>query len=157
MSSERPYVPQSFHYDVTPEAGAGRGNEVTGDKDQITIALLQQLVLGQERQNKLLEELLQQTNAAQRQRAAELGQWKQANPALARRCKTAAETLSRVQNEFLQKLTEEVNDNEECLLDGEFMLNEFVDRYGPRMAHLNGVLQVLSQLSVSADSAGSRS
>ena len=25
--------------------------------------------------------------------------------------------------------------------------NEFVDRYGPRLAHLNGVLQVLSQLS----------
>jgi hypothetical protein len=26
------------------------------------------------------------------------------------------------------------------------MLNEFVDRYGPRLAHLNGVLQVLAQL-----------
>jgi len=32
-------------------------------------------------------------------------------------------------------------------MDGEFMLNEFVDRFGPRLAHLNGVLQVLSQLS----------
>ena len=28
------------------------------------------------------------------------------------------------------------------------MLNEFVDRFGPRLAHLNGVLQVLSQLSM---------
>jgi hypothetical protein len=27
------------------------------------------------------------------------------------------------------------------------MLNEFVDRFGPRMAHLNGLLQVLAQLS----------
>jgi hypothetical protein len=33
------------------------------------------------------------------------------------------------------------------MLDGDFALNEFVDRYGPRLAHLNGVLQVLSQLS----------
>jgi hypothetical protein len=113
--------------------------------------LLRQLVLGQERQSKLLEELIQQTGAAQRQRASELGQWKQANPALSRRCKMAAETLSRVQNEFLANLTEEVADNEECLLDGEFLLNEFVDRYGPRLAHLNGVLQVLSQLSCTAD------
>ena len=32
-------------------------------------------------------------------------------------------------------------------MEGEFMLNEFVDRFGPRMAHLNGLLQVLSQLS----------
>ena len=66
---------------------------------------------------------------------------------LARCCRTAAETLSRVQTQFLRNLTAEVEDNEECLLDGEFMLNEFVDRYGPRLAHLNGVLQVLSQLS----------
>jgi hypothetical protein len=27
------------------------------------------------------------------------------------------------------------------------MLNEFIDRYGPRLAHLNGVIQVLAQLS----------
>jgi hypothetical protein len=32
-------------------------------------------------------------------------------------------------------------------LDGEFVLSEFVDRFGPRMAHLNGVLQVLAQIS----------
>ena len=33
------------------------------------------------------------------------------------------------------------------LADADFMLNEFIDRFGPRMAHLNGVLQVLSALS----------
>ena len=33
------------------------------------------------------------------------------------------------------------------LVEGEFMLTEFIDRFGPRMAHLNGILQVLSQLS----------
>ena len=40
-----------------------------------------------------------------------------------------------------------INDNADVLMDGEFMLNEFVDRFGPRLAHLNGVLQVLAQLS----------
>ena len=59
----------------------------------------------------------------------------------------AAESLSKVQLEFLQSLTEEVYENADALMDGEFMLNEFVDRFGPRLAHLNGVLQVLSQLS----------
>ena len=43
--------------------------------------------------------------------------------------------------------------SEEALLDGEFMLNEFVDRFGPRLAHLNGVLQVLSQLSAMQNTA----
>jgi hypothetical protein len=90
---------------------------------------------------------LQQQTAMQRQRQAELGQWKEANPDLAKCCRTAAETLSRVQTQFLRGVTEEVMDNKENLMDGEFMLNEFVDRYGPRLAHLNGLLQVLSQLS----------
>ena len=54
--------------------------------------LLRQLVAAQDRQNELLEELVQQMGAAQRHRAAELSQWKQANPQLAQRCREAAET-----------------------------------------------------------------
>ena len=111
------------------------------------VALLRQVVQMQARTNQLVEEMIQQKNQFHRQRQNELGQWKEANPELAKCCRKAAETLSRVQTQFLQNLTEEVADNEDCLLDGEFMLNEFVDRYGPRLAHLNGVLQVLSQLS----------
>ncbi|MCO6458993.1 MAG: hypothetical protein J5I93_27110 [Pirellulaceae bacterium] len=146
MPHDPQQVPPIFRIDVsadatTSEPAAGR------DVGPMLVTLLRQLLTGQERQNQLLEELSSQLSAAQRQRATELGQWKEANPDLARRCRMAAETLSRVQTTFLQALTEEVADNEECLLDGEFVLNEFVDRFGPRLAHLNGVLQVLSQLS----------
>jgi len=59
----------------------------------------------------------------------------------------AAEALSKVQTEYLMGLTQEIGENYESLRDGEFMLNEFIDRFGPRLAHLNGLLQVLSQLS----------
>ncbi len=110
--------------------------------------LLRQLIVGQERQNELLEDLVDQMSAAQRQRNNELNQWRDANPMLARRCRMAAEALSRVQTEFLENLTIDVKENYENLVEGDFALNEFVDRYGPRLAHLNGVLQVLSQLSV---------
>jgi hypothetical protein len=115
--------------------------------DSEMTALLKQLVVGQQRQNEMLEELIDQMGAAQRQRAAELGQWREANPALARRCRAAAEALSQVQTEFLENITIDIKENYENMLDGDFALNEFVDRYGPRLAHLNGVLQVLSQLS----------
>ncbi|MBC8868479.1 MAG: hypothetical protein H8E44_03635 [Planctomycetes bacterium] len=152
MSMDPHQIASLFHIDVTPETGP-RGRKTQDDGGEIVIDLLQQLVIGQERQNKLLEDLVQQSNSTQKQRASELGQWKEANPGLARQCRAAAETLSRVQNEFLHNLTDEVTDNEECLLDGEFVLNEFVDRYGPRLAHLNGVLQVLSQLSTTPDTA----
>jgi hypothetical protein len=116
--------------------------------------LLRQLLAGQDRQNEILEELVSQINSSQRQRANDLGQWKQANPHLARNCRMAAEALGRVQTEFLESLTREINDNCENLMEGEFMLNEFVDRFGPRMAHLNGLLQVLSQLSATPNPAG---
>ena len=109
--------------------------------------VLQQLVAAQDRQNELLEELIEQMGASQRQRSAELAQWKQANPRLARRCREAAEVLGKVQSSFLEAVTEEIAENAEDLVDGEFVLNEFEDRFGPRLAHLNGVLQVISQLS----------
>jgi hypothetical protein len=114
--------------------------------------LLRAMLAAQDRQNELLEELVNQMGAAQRQRVAELGQWKQANPNLARACRMAAESLGKIQTEYLETLTGEIGDNFETLRDGEFMLNEFVDRFGPRVAHLNGLLQVLSQLSATPDS-----
>jgi hypothetical protein len=52
-----------------------------------------------------------------------------------------------VQQQFLANMTQEIADSDESLVDSDFMLNEFVDRFGPRLHHLNGVLQVLSQLS----------
>ncbi len=134
------------HIDVSahPTSTKNRGDDVSNADIAM---LLQHLIAGQDRQNELLEELVQQTTASQRQRANELGQWKEANPALARRCRNAAEALSGVQTEFLRALTEEITDNADGFMEGEFLLNEFVDRFGPRLAHLNGVLQVLSQLS----------
>ena len=131
-----------------PPPSSSRGHEAEQTR------LLREILAAQDRQNELLEELVGQFNAVQKQRANELGQWKQANPHLARNCRTAAEALGKVQTEFLESLTAEVNANYEHLLDGEFMLNEFVDRFGPRMAHLNGLLQVLSQLSATPNPAG---
>jgi hypothetical protein len=70
---------------------------------------------------------------------------------LARNCKQAAESLAQVQAEFLHNLTAEVEENADAMGDGEFVFNEFVDRFGPRLAHLNGVLQMLSQLGQTND------
>lgn len=147
MTHESKETPKLFsHIDVSSHPSNNRSvNGLASDAE--VVGLLTELVRAQDRQNELLEELLQQSGATQRQRANELGQWKQANPQLAKRCREAAETLSNVQTEFLRGLTEEITESAEDFLEGDFLLNEFVDRYGPRLAHLNGVLQVLSQLS----------
>ena len=143
MSQESQNISPMFRIDVGPHATPQTDQSDSGELNE----LLRHLVIGQDRQNELLEEIVEQMGAAQRQRASELSQWKEANPLLARRCRKAAEALSQVQTEFLESMTEEINDNFESMMDGEFVLNEFVDRFGPRLAHLNGVLQLLAQLS----------
>ena len=145
----RPRQPLFSQIDVTqpsayaPPAAASDTEGQDGEQSY----LLRQILAGQDRQNELLEELVNLLGSAQKQRAAELGQWKQANPHLAKSCRSAAEALSKVQTEFLDGMTEEIQENFDALIGGEYTLNEFVDRFGPRMAHLNGLLQVLSQLS----------
>jgi hypothetical protein len=110
------------------------------------VELLREVLSAQDRTNELLEELLQTMAANQKQRNHELTQWKKANPDLADGCREAAEVLSKVQVEYLDRMTEDISDMHDDLVEGEFMLNEFIDRYGPRLAHLNGVIQVLAQL-----------
>lgn len=146
--SSRPRPPLYSQIDVSQPAFMAQAHAAAPrDADSEQTQLLREILTAQDRQNELLEELVSHLSGSQKQRANELGQWKQANPHLARNCRIAAEALGKVQTEFLTSLTREVSDNYETLLDGEFMLNEFVDRFGPRLAHLNGLLQVLSQLS----------
>ncbi|MEM8947536.1 MAG: hypothetical protein AAGD11_20350 [Planctomycetota bacterium] len=131
--------------DVT--AGSNPQTQAVSQMEQAE--LLREVLAAQDRTNEILEELVGVMANNQKQRAQELHQWRNANPALAESCREAAESLSRVQLEYLERITEEINHTAEDMIDGEFMLNEFVDRFGPRLAHLNGVIQVLAQLSSS--------
>jgi hypothetical protein len=117
------------------------------------LSLLRSVLAAQDRTNELLEEIVTNMGAAQRHRSSELAQWKDANPALAESCRYASEALTRVQVAYLDSITREVNDNEDAMVEGEYALNEFVDRFGARLAQLNGVIQVLATLSNSPNAA----
>lgn len=136
------------------DISAGNQTPHPPSRDDEQTELLRDILSAQDRNNALLEELLRTMNTVQKQRAVELNQWKRANPQLARRCRQAAEALSRVHVEYLDTLTDEINDSADGLMEGEFMLNEFVDRFGPRLAHLNGMIQVLAQLSSATNPVG---
>lgn len=138
-----PATPIFSQVDVT----AGNTSEVSNGSAIEQSALLREVLASQDRTNEILEELVGVMAANQKQRAQELHQWRKANPRLAQSCHEAAEALSRVQVEYLERMTDEINDTADDMVEGEFVFNEFVDRFGPRMAHLNGVIQVLAQLS----------
>ncbi|HVT29606.1 MAG TPA: hypothetical protein VHE81_16435 [Lacipirellulaceae bacterium] len=144
MTITRRPAPQLFsQVDVS---SATHSHPVSNSRDEQT-ELLREILSAQERTNELLEELGNVVAANQKQRANELNQWRNAHPALASACRESAEALTRVQIEYLERMTDEINDTSDDMVEGEFLLNEFVDRYGPRLAHLNGVIQVLAQLS----------
>ena len=71
MSYEHEPVSPMFRIDVSADAKAGKASQEANPGD-----LLKQLVEGQRQQNILLEELLHQQVAANKQRATELQQWK---------------------------------------------------------------------------------
>lgn len=144
MANDNTHYSPVFRIDVS--ADPANSPTVSGDVGLAMVTFMRQMISLQEKQNQMLEQLVQQASQGQRTRSTELQQWKDANPRLARSCRNAAETLAKVQTQFLENMTEEIADHEEALVDGDFMLNEFVDRFGPRLAHLNGVLQMLAQL-----------
>lgn len=113
--------------------------------------LMRQFLVAQSRQNELLEELVSHATQHQRRKTVELGLWKRANPELAEFCKRAAAKLERVQTDLLASITEEVEYQSDALLESEFALNDFVDRFGMKFMHLNALLQVLSQLGNAPD------
>lgn len=143
--------PLFTQFDISAGTRGDESTESSGEHASEQTELLHQILAAADRQTELLEELVANAGSAQRQRNNELTQWRRANPHLAASCRHAAEALAQVQSEFLTTLTDDIQENAEDLKDGDFVFNEFVDRYGPRLAHLNGVLQMLSQLSSPQD------
>ena len=144
MSQSHPTAPAIYtQVDVTAAAHQSRAAAHTATEQT---ELLREVLAAQDRTNEILEELCSVLATSHKQRQQELHQWKTAHPRLANSCRDAAESLSRVQVEYLERITEEINESAEEMAYGEFVMNEFVDRYGPRLAHLNGVIQVLAQL-----------
>ncbi len=113
--------------------------------------LIRQLITVQTKQNELLQQVVNQLSAPQRQRNNELAQWKRANPELAKSCKVAAECLGKIHTEFLSSLAFEIHESYEDFQDSEYLLNDFFDKYGPRITHLSTILQTLSVLGNAPD------
>lgn len=79
-----------------------------------------------------------------------LTRWQQDFPTLADGCRKALPMLERTYGQLVHDLTEKLND-EEHELDNEFTLQEFIDRYGMRLAQLGTVLNLVAPLAEAAN------
>lgn len=150
MSQDPRLFSPVFSIDVCTDAHTAAASTKI-DANELIVNLLKQLVDGQQQELKLLSEIAHWVGLSHKQRQHEITQWKEANPDLARSCRIASDALLKVQNDYIHKLTEEAADGYETMMDSEFMLQEFIDRFGPRMAHLGGVLHMVSSLGAAKD------
>lgn len=118
------------------------------------IANLQSQTLELQRQQLELQrqqlELARETvNVSREQRArqvAELERWQNGHEYVLDQCKESLANLEQVHAALMGDLAAYVRENQENLIDGEFALTDFIDRFGPRLAHLNTMLAVLRPL-----------
>jgi len=100
-------------------------------------------------QRQQLELAREATQIGREQRArqyAELERWQNGHESVIDHCKESLSSLEQVHAALMGELANYVSENHENLIDGEFALTDFVDRFGPRLAHLNTMLAVLRPL-----------
>lgn len=119
-----------------------------------SLEVLRELAGVAQEQLKLVRQVAEMVQQTQQQRQAALQRWRKENAQLARRCRNAMSVFENVQKSFLNEMTEFIIENEDGLLDADFVLNEFSDRFGPRLMHLTAVLNMLQQLGAGEDVGG---
>ena len=111
-----------------------------------TLDALRQLLEVQRQQLDLARETVQVSREQRARQGAELERWQVGHDHVLDACRDTLGRLEQVHASLMGELANYVEDNQENLLEGDFSLSDFVDRFGPRLAHLNTMLAVLRPL-----------
>lgn len=111
-----------------------------------TLELQRQSLEIQRQQLELAREAAQVSREQRSRQVAELERWQNGHESIIDHCKESLTNLEQVHAALMGELANYVSENHENLLEGDFALTDFVDRFGPRLAHLNTMLAVLRPL-----------
>jgi hypothetical protein len=112
---------------------------------------VQKLILqNQQQQLELARESAQIAREQRARQIAELERWQAGHERVIDQCRDSLGQLEQVHSALMAELVNHVAEHHENLLDGDFALTDFVDRFGPRLAHLNTMLAVLRPLAAAA-------
>jgi small-conductance mechanosensitive channel len=115
-----------------------------------TLDVQRQILQHQQQQLELARESAQIAREQRARQIAELERWQAGHEQVIEQCRDSLGQLEQVHSALMGELVNHVADNHENLVDGEFALTDFVDRFGPRLAHLNTMLAVLRPLAAAA-------
>jgi hypothetical protein len=108
---------------------------------------LQRQMLDLQRQHlELTRETVQVAREQRSRQFAELEKWQNSHEFVMEHCRSALGQLEQVHSSLMGDLSNYLDEHHENLLDGDFALSDFVDRFGPKLAHLNTMLAVLRPL-----------
>jgi hypothetical protein len=110
-----------------------------------TLELLRQMISLQQEQVGLLKMQIAAQDSGAKWRAF-LARWEPEFPSIGTACKQALPALERTYLGLVRELTERVNAAESGDLDDEFVLGEFLDRFGIRLGQLGNILGQLAPL-----------
>ena len=111
-----------------------------------TLEIHRQILENQRQQLELAREAAQLGRDQRSRQIADLERWQSSHEDVIDDCKDALGQLESVHAALMGDLSRYVEENHENLVDGDFALSDFVDRFGPRLAHLNTMLAVLRPL-----------
>ena len=157
-SQENPSSPYwTYRMEVSP-TGQGPSPVANNPNDPIallhllvnlqsqTLELQRQSLEVQRQQLELSREAAQVSREQRARQVAELERWQSGHESVLDHCRESLTNLEQVHASLMGELANYVSENHENLVDGEFALTDFVDRFGPRLAHLNTMLAVLRPL-----------
>ncbi len=107
--------------------------------------LLRQLLTVQQEQVSLFKAQHANQDSGSRWRSF-LARWEDEFPQIAASCREALPILERAYLSLIRDLTERLNTQEGDNLDNEFVLGEFLDRYGIRLSQIGNILGQLAPL-----------
>ncbi len=147
--------PWTYRMDITP-TGQAPGLPASNDPVALlnlmvnlqsqTIELQRQMLENQRQQLEMIRETTQVAREQRARQMADLERWQTSHGDVLDTCKESLGKLEQVHSTLIRDLTDYVAEYHDNLVDGDFALSDFVDRFGPRLAHLNTMLAVLRPL-----------
>lgn len=139
----------NFQFEVTPPVVFPAAQATPAQPANETIDLLRQLLEVQREQLLLVRSSVVAHDMGARWRAF-LSRWQNDFPGLADACKSATPILERAYSSLIAELTNYLCQNGEDALDNDFALQDFLDRYGMRLAQLGTILNLVGPLAEAA-------
>jgi hypothetical protein len=135
----------NFQIDVTSALPPPTAEQPHPAAPQETLEVLRQILEVQREQLAYQKAAAQAHDMSSRWRAF-LSRWKEEFPGLSEACKKALPALERTYGQLIVELTDHLNVDENDALDNDFTLQEFLDRYGMRLAQLGTILNLVGPL-----------